>query len=132
MRFEADLLLEIHLRGRLEALDRFLLLLAMELLDCVAHAFRLYRRFRLGLDPKPGFPAWGIANISHASSQIFLRRAGYREPSGGCGIICGGRRAGKAGSSTRIDDYSSIFLLRCQSRPGTRQQLRMLPARRTG
>src|SRR5438105_9883414 len=33
----------------------------------------------------------------------------YREPSGRCSIIGGGRNAGKAGSATRSDHYSSIF-----------------------
>src|SRR5271166_6264850 len=61
MRFETDLLLEINLGERLKALDRLFMLLAKELLDGMAHAFGFGGSLRFSLDPKPGFPAWGIA-----------------------------------------------------------------------
>src|ERR1700726_1310191 len=48
MRFEADLLLEINLGGRLEALYCLFFLLAKELLDSVAHAFGFYRGLGFG------------------------------------------------------------------------------------
>jgi hypothetical protein len=70
VRFEANLLLEIHLRRRLEALDRLFLLFAKELLHRVAHRVRFARSLSFGLDPKPSLPAWGIANVFHASSQL--------------------------------------------------------------
>src|SRR6516164_6029562 len=81
MRFEPDLLLEVHFGRRLEALDCFLLLFAKELFDGVAHAVRFTGGLGFGLDPKPSVPAWGIANVFHASSHISYDELG-REPSG--------------------------------------------------
>src|SRR5260370_38399118 len=78
MRFEADLLLEVNLGGRLEALYRLFFLLAKELLDGGAHAFGFYRGLGFGLDPKPGLPAWSIANVFHASSQFSYQELGSR------------------------------------------------------
>src|SRR5580692_8934852 len=78
MRFEADLLFEVNLGGRLEALYRLFLLLAKELLDGVAHAFGFYRGLGFGLDTKPGLPAWSIANVFHASSQFSYQDLGSR------------------------------------------------------
>src|ERR1700732_1019630 len=72
MRFEADLLFEVNLGGRLEALYRLFFLLAKELLDGVAHAFGFYRGLGFSLDPKPGLPAWSIANVFHGILPIFL------------------------------------------------------------
>jgi hypothetical protein len=72
MRFEADLLFEVNLGGRLEALYRLFFLLAKELLDGMAHAFGFYRGLGFSLDPKPGLPAWSIANVFHGILPIFL------------------------------------------------------------
>src|ERR1700720_2775615 len=72
MRFEADLLFEVNLGGRLEALYCLFFLLAKELLDGVAHAFGFYRGLGFSLDPKPSLPAWSIANVFHGILPIFL------------------------------------------------------------
>src|SRR5690242_1215421 len=86
MRFEADLLLKVNLGGGLEALHRPFFLLSEELLDGVAHAFGFYRRLGFGLDSKPGLPAWGIANVFHASLPIFLRRTGIANHRAGAAL----------------------------------------------
>src|SRR5262249_53583316 len=52
-----------------------------EFFDRVAHAFRFAGGFSLGLDPKPGFPARGLANIFHASSQFSPATSSNRAPS---------------------------------------------------
>src|SRR5260370_23504946 len=76
MCFEADLPLKVHRGRRLKALRRLFLLLAKEFLDSMAHTVGFSCGLGFGLDPKPGFPAWGIANVSHASLPQFLRRTG--------------------------------------------------------
>src|SRR5579884_3287501 len=68
VRLQPDLLLEIDLRHRAEALRRLVLLLAEVLLDGVTHRFRFGDRLGLGFDPKPGLAPRRIANIAHASS----------------------------------------------------------------
>src|SRR5947207_15688185 len=73
MRFEADLLFEINFGCRLEALYRLFFLLAKKLFDGVTHAFGFHRGLGFGLDPKPGLPAWSIANVFRASSQFPTR-----------------------------------------------------------
>ena len=57
-----------------EALRRPVLLLAKVFLDGVAHRLRFGDRFGFGLDPKPRLAAWGIANVSHDSSQHGFRQ----------------------------------------------------------
>src|SRR5215469_10241441 len=97
MRFKADLLLEKHLGGRLEALARLLLLFTEKFLDRVTHEFGFGRGFGVGLHPKPGVPAWGIANVFHASSQFPATIWGSRNRPGRCRIIGTGPRPGKVG-----------------------------------
>jgi len=70
VRFEPDFPLEVNLGSRLKALYRLFLFFAKELLDGMAHSFGFDRGLGLGLDPKPGLPAWGVANVFHASSQF--------------------------------------------------------------
>src|SRR5438045_9518140 len=78
MRVEADLLFEVSLGGGLEALYRLFFLLTKEFLDGMAHAFGFYCGLGFGLDPKPGLPAWSIANVFHASSQFSYQELGSR------------------------------------------------------
>src|SRR5712692_7179545 len=127
MRLEPDLLLEGNRGRRLKGLDRLLLLLAKKLLDGVAHAVGFTGGLGFGLDPEPGFVAWGIANVFHASSNIPYDERGSRTARGRCCIIGGGQRAGKAESAIHAYIYSSIlralphcdFVNRCAREEGS-------------
>src|ERR1700731_4101201 len=104
MRFEAYLLFEVNLGGRLEALYRLFLLLAKELLDGVAHAFGFYRGLGFGLDPKPGLPAWSIANVFNESSQFPTRSwiANHR---------AGAALSAEDGIPTRLGPHPSLIII---------------------
>src|SRR5439155_21694688 len=78
-----------------------------------AHAVGFIGGLGFGLDPEPGFIAWGIANVFHASSNIPYDERGSRTARGRCCIIGGGQRAGKAKSAIHAYIYSSILLVRC-------------------
>src|SRR5467141_3564711 len=96
MGFEPDLLLEENFGQRLERLDRLFLLLTKELLNGMAHAVGFSCGFGFGFVSETRRPAWGIANVFHASSHIPYGERGSRTASARRCIISGGQRAGKA------------------------------------
>src|ERR1700739_1189889 len=86
MRFQPDLLLEMH-RGRwLKSLDRLFLLLAEAFIDGVAHAVGFAGGLGFGLDPEPGLTARRIADVFHVSSKHSIRRAGPRTVRAGAAL----------------------------------------------
>src|SRR5260221_12127334 len=70
MRLQPDLLLEENGGDGPIGFGRLRLGVAEIFFDGVAHGSRIAFRLGFGLDAKPGSPAGGLADISHASSRI--------------------------------------------------------------
>src|SRR6266853_2137946 len=112
MRLEPDLLLEGNLGRRLKGLDRLLLLLSKKLFDGVAHAVGFTGGLGFGLDPEPGFLAWGIANVFHASSNIPYDERGARTVRAGAALSAEDNVPARPSPQSHAYIYSSILLVR--------------------